>query len=281
MDTAFVMLAHRNPGQIARLCDRLSPARVVLHLDPSGAAVPPDTLPANVTLIPGRPLSWAGWTQVEATLRGFEEALGGGPEFIVTLSGQDYPLRPVAAIDAFLAEHRSSFISTFTLPFEYWGRFGGLDRAHLVNLTWRGRERIPLPIPRRLPLGMRAYGGSAFFCIRADAARHVCDLVRERPRIARFFKHTWLPIELFVPTVVANSPYAEQNINESLWHIEWPADRGSHPEVLTTAALERLRRSAAGPSTVNGPARVKLFARKFDADVDAAVLDRIDELLLS
>lgn len=280
-EVAFVVLAHKNPAQLRRLCDRLAPAPVFLHLDlNSGDAVVPRPLPENVVLLPRRPIAWAGWSQVEATLLGMRHAVASGARHVVTLSGQDYPLWPVEEVEALLAEEDASFFATRPLPFEFWGRFGGLDRVRLVNLTRKGYHRVPLPIPQRVPLAMKPYGTTAFFTMRADAARHVVDLFDTHPELVRYFKRTWLPAETAIATVFENSPYAGHNINENLWYVEWSG--GSHPKTLSGGSFDRMAQAAKGPVdwTWNGPARAKLFARKFDADLDSAVLDRIDAELL-
>jgi hypothetical protein len=63
---------------------------------------------------------------------------------------------------------------------------------------------------------------------------------------------------------VMNSPFGEHVIDDHLRHIDWGRD-SSHPKTLGVPDLERLVTSA------------KLFARKFDASVDSAILDLLDE----
>jgi hypothetical protein len=58
-------------------------------------------------------------------------------------------------------------------------------------------------------------------------------------------------------------------VNDNLRYIRWKHIKSSHPEILKTADLAELMRSGA------------LFARKFDTDVDAGILDQIDRHCLS
>ena len=282
---AFVVLAHKHPAQVARLAARLAPHPVYLHVD---AGLPDDrfatfaaAMPEHVVLVPRHRSGWASWGLVTAALEGVRAALAAGaPSHVMLLSGQDYPLRPAAEIEAFFGAHRdTSFLPHWALPNAMWGRFGGMDRLRLPQRPIRGR-RLALPLPRRLPRGIRPYGGSMYWALTADAARQVLDACARRPELVRFYRNTWIPDEMFVPTVVMNSPARERVADEALTYIRWPDAGGRHPAVLDATELEPLRAAGAGPSEVGGRARAKLFARKFDAAVAPEILDLIDGTLL-
>jgi hypothetical protein len=95
---------------------------------------------------------------------------------------------------------------------------------------------------------------------------HVQRVVETRPDVVRFFEHAFIPDELFFQTVLMNSAHAESIVDDNLRYIDWAAHPG--PKILREEDLPRLLVSD------------KLFARKFDATVDADVLDRLDEHLL-
>src|SRR5205085_5027165 len=165
--------------------------------------------PGNVKLVPRQKISWAGWSQVEATLRSFGFALGAGCRFIATLSGQDYPLWPVSEIDDFFRRNDSSFVLTRELPYSILNRFGGRDRFYFMNFTRKGYHRIPTPVPQRPPHGWRPFFGPAFFCAREDAARRMLEAATD-PRLMRYFKRTWLPVEGYAATVIENTSARER-----------------------------------------------------------------------
>jgi hypothetical protein len=87
----------------------------------------------------------------------------------------------------------------------------------------------------------------------------------------------WAVDEHYVQTALANSPRAGALIDENLWHIEWA---GAHPRTLRAADAPRLIEAGRHGSDAGGSARGKLFARKFDMDLDRVVLDRLDAELL-
>jgi hypothetical protein len=283
---AFLVLAHRGPQQLGRLVRRLlaPETAVYLHIDrrtaPNAHAEIVAALPEHEHLhrLERIPTPWSAWGPVEATLRGLETILRTRAEHVALLSGQDYPLRPASEIAAFLAAHRGrSFLATWPMPSELYGPDGGMFRLRYWHTPLR-RRRFRVPIPRRYPAGVRPYGGSAFMVLDAATARAALDFTRERADVTRFHRHIWAVDEHHLQTAVHNSPRAEAVIGENVWHMEWEPG-SAHPRTFTAPDFDRLA-AARHSSDGGGHARAKLFARKFDAQLDARILDRIDAELL-
>ncbi len=121
---------------------------------------------------------------------------------------------------------------------------------------------------RRIPGGLIPWGGAPYWCLGRDVVDHVWSLSRRNPDLIRFFEHAWTPDELFFQTIVLNSPLRDMVVNDDLRYVDWT--RPTAPAILGRLDLDALMSSG------------KLFARKFDATVDAEILDlldrRIDEL---
>jgi hypothetical protein len=117
-----------------------------------------------------------------------------------------------------------------------------------------------------------------YACLTRAAVDAVLGFAARRPDVARFYRRSWIPDEMFVPTAVMNSPAAGPVANESLSFIRWSQAGGRHPDVLGAGDLDALAGATRGPSDVGGHGRRKLFARKFD---DGRVLDLIDDRLLT
>jgi hypothetical protein len=287
MTWTALVLAHKQPEQVARLLDRLAPASRLLHV---GASADQQTFARfaegahrrDVPLVARQRSSWASWGIVAAVLEGMRLALQtSGWTHLVVLSGQDYPLHPSGAIETFLAAHpHASFIGHWSMPTRLWGPDGGMSRLRYRHRPVAGR-RLFLPIPRRLPAGLSFWGGSLWSCLTRRAVEGVLEFVRTRPDVVRFYRSAWIPDEMFVPTALMNSVVRDEVVNESLHFVRWSTPGAPHPDVLRAADLPALAAAAAGPSEVGGYARRKLFARKVDPRVDAALLDRIDAELLT
>jgi Core-2/I-Branching enzyme len=280
-DCGYIVLAHHKPRQALRLVDRLAPAPVFLHVDRGAEATVGRFLAAgavtrdHVTLLPRSRSAWASWGQVEPALAGFRGAYAQGLSHAVVLSGQDYPLVSPAEIDAFCRRHEgTSFMPYWPLPSDLWGRNGGMERVRHWHQPIR-RRRFRLPVRRRLPVGLAPYGGASWFMLARDAMGELMRFLGDRPEVARFYRRAWTPDEMFIHTALLNSPARDAIANENLWFVRWTPN-SKHPRVLTAEDAPALVKAAGQPSDTGGDARAKLFARKFDADVDAGVLDLLD-----
>jgi hypothetical protein len=275
MGLAYVISAYTNLDQVARLVrllggtdaiavhvDRKTNDREFERLRRDVSGVP------EVTLLERHACHYGGFGHVRATLKGIDDVLGRLRDFshLVLLTGQDYPIKPLAEIESFLEQRRDrSYMGTNALPSPLWSPRGGLDRVEYRYVHWRGR-RVRLPGRRTFPHGLRPFGGGAYWCLSRACVEFVARFVGERRDVVRFFRHVDVPDEIFFQTIVMNSELAPTVVNDNLRYIDW--SRGRRPAILGTDDLDALRASP------------KLFARKFDTRVDAAVLDAIDMELL-
>jgi hypothetical protein len=219
------------------------------------------------------PAYYSGFSLVRAVLNGLAEIVKEGPPpgHVVLLSGQDYPLRPAHEIDAFLAGRAGeSLVEHFHLPSDRWAdEHGGLDRIrylHYERVRYRTRMlRAPF-LRRSFPTGLEPHGGSAWCALTEEAARTLLAFGEQSPKAFRFFARVRAADELFIQTVLLNSPVRERVANETIHYIQWPG--GSHPATFGREDFPQLAASG------------KLFARKFDTQVDADILDLIDRELL-
>jgi hypothetical protein len=139
-----------------------------------------------------------------------------------------------------------------------------LDRIEDWHLIRRKALHLRLPRPRRVPAGLRPFGGGAWWAFARPVVEYVDRFVRENPAVVRFFEHVLHPSEVFFQTVVMNSPLAGSVVTDSLRYIRWE-DELANPVTLRATDLDSILGSG------------MLFARKFDASVDADVLDLLDE----
>ena len=277
VNVAYAVSAYKNPDQLARLVHRLHTGpgtRFLLHVDRKaddatyGAMVDGLADLADVVFLPRHACHWGGFGHVRASLKAIGELARSDelPDYTVLLSGQDYPIKSNGYIRDFLARGDGrSFFLHFPLPTVNWSR-GGLDRLRSWHVRYRGLH-LRLPLGRRIPGGLRPWGGSAYWIVSADALRTIADFVDANPRYVRFFEHVDIPDELFFQTILLNSAHAERCVDFRLHYTEW--SRAPAPAILGRADFPRLAESTC------------LFARKFDPAVDPDVLDLVDEHLLS
>jgi hypothetical protein len=161
-------------------------------------------------------------------------------------------------------------MEVFEMPFSWW-LHGGMNRIQNRFYFLPSRKypyvrvfRIPR-IRRKLPLDLKPYGGSGYFCLPREVVKYVVDFVEKNPSVRSFFRRAFIPDEMFFQTILMNSHYSSRISNDNKRYIKWKRSVGGHPEILTKSDFDNIKTSG------------KLFARKFDPSIDSEILNLIDQ----
>jgi hypothetical protein len=125
---------------------------------------------------------------------------------------------------------------------------------------------VTVPLKRTLPTGLVPHGGSQWWCLTRKCVAHIDRYLRENPAVIRYFRRAFIPDECLFQTVVMNSPFAERVTGVDPTLLDWTRPNPNVPRTFTFEDLPYLRQSDL------------LYARKFDAERDARVLDSLDEI---
>ena len=278
MKIAHLILCHANLDQLERLIGRLQhpDAWVYIHVD-NKAPIEPflrlQSLP-NVVLVKNRvEVYWGGYSIVQATLNGFAEILSSGIGFnyINLMSGQDYPIKSTEYIHKFLAENPGkAFMHTLSVMHEWQEAIPRITKYHLVNFHFPGRYKVEKVIntimpSRRFPGSLTPVGRSQWLTITPAQAAYIINYLADNKQFTNFFKLSWAPDEMIFQTILYNSPYKDNIVNDNLRYIDW-SQGGASPKLLTMSDADALTKSE------------KLFARKFNPATDSAILDHLDKI---
>ncbi|MEX2108314.1 MAG: beta-1,6-N-acetylglucosaminyltransferase [Solirubrobacterales bacterium] len=276
---AYIVVAHKNPGQVARLVRRLAVpgTAFLIHIDrKAGAAVEravregTEGVEACHFLKPQR-VHWAHFSQTEVALRALLALgdLGLDPGHTVLSTGQDYPIKSPEEIASRLsAESELAYVLHSSLPnMDWWPtQRGGLDRLERIYVRLPRRGLVKTPLRRRIPHDWKPYGGAANWMLGRPHRQHLQHLLRSDRRTIGYFRRTSNADELLFQTVLMNSPLRDSVVNDNLLFARWQ-DGANHPDLLGLGDLDEMLASPA------------LFARKFDSERDPGVFDAIDEQL--
>lgn len=302
MKIAYIILTHKEPKQLIRLVHRLNPEKnsFFIHIDKKVDNTVYDKMKhglnhfPNIFFLKRYRCFWGDFSLVKATIEGINTLLARKVPFdwLILLSGQDYPIKSNLQIERFLEKHQgTSFIEYFPLPnFKNdWGdENGGLDRIEywnfrLFNKRFRFTDKpldcsrevlIQLPAwpllfasKRKFPKGLSPFGGGEWWCLPRDCIEYIHSFIRRNPAFVRFFRYVHIPDEIFFQTVVLNSPFQHQVVSDNLRYIDWSPER-EDPAILDKTDFENILYSSS------------LFARKFDINRDKDILDMIDQNIL-
>ena len=285
---AFIILAHKNPAQLERLIDALNDGNSTffIHIDKKSEASAFRQLAqrnTHIASVKSVSTNWADFSLVEATLNGMKAVLE-HPfqfDFISLISGQHYPIKSNEYINDFLRETNCRTFLEFTeIPnYDRWKVRGGLYRLDKYFLGMRYHERITAKamnfissytgfLKRSFPAHMKPYAGSQWWTMDNYTLRYVMNFVKNNKDFVDYHKRMFAPDELFFHNILLN---ADDDIvlsgiaNNNLLYMNWPNLDHAHPEMLVAKDIDKIIGSDA------------LFARKFDIDQDAFILDLVDE----
>jgi len=270
MKIAYLILAHHKPQQLFRLLKHLD-GNVFVHVDRRADLSRFQNRQSNVELVTKRASGdWGGFGIVEATLNLMRCALETHSDRFVLLSGADYPIKPVSDFYDFLsARPDQEFLNAADLLQEWPGAEIRYAHAYFENPSLNKAVRkfkklTKVPLPKvQLPLNVRMYGGSQWWCLSRPAVDAVVRFFDRESTLSQLFSRMLLPDEHFVQTILMNSRLKERVMNNNLRFIDFV---GAHPRVLQTNDYDMLIKQEA-----------MFWARKFDDSVDSEVLDRLDE----
>jgi len=222
---------------------------------------------------------WGSYNQIRATLHLIEAANAKGKyDYHTLLSGQDLPIKPIAAFKKYLDAHRGTeYMMNFKLPSPAnWGGNGGFDRMHYywidalipkysytfgkINGLIHRTQNI-FGYKRKVPFDL--YGGANWFTLSGKAIEYIVTYLKDNPSFLKHFKWSRCADEMIAQTLILNSPFKEKVVNDDLRFVDW-ATGPEFPKILRAADHERMAQ-----------AETKFFGRKFDEKVDAAIIETI------
>jgi hypothetical protein len=217
-------------------------------------------------------------------------------DWIVYLSAQDYPVRPLKSFEDLLATSgydgflrswnalgtntpwgrpRQGFHRYF---YQYrdapaWSRPGlrllrslnGVQPWMHIHLVYGQRVGIRRPAPFRP--GLECHAGTQWSTLSRACAEHVLEQVRGGSPVVEWLRRTICPDEALIQTLLVNSGRFRL-CNDDLRYADFAGSKKSgSPRVLTVRDLSAVTSGS------------HYFARKFDAGQDGVVLDRLDEVV--
>lgn len=277
------MLAHKNIEQLDRLLSRLSKNfDIYLHLDKKWT-IDENYFKkySNVYLTKRYTINWGSYQQVQADAELFFDAYKRDYDYYLLLSGQDLPIKSNQSIIDFLENNKEySFVDYEAFPKKAWVKDfnGGFTRVNYYYGFDFKRNSLGFVLKKLLAAvriiqkvtglkrklqPVKYYGGWNWVNLNRSAMTHIINFLNTNPSFLKSFKYTLCGDEVWIQTALMNSNRDEiKVINKELRYTDW---RGclENPKVLTMEHLEELKESQ------------DLFARKFDPDVDNAIIDRM------
>lgn len=211
-------------------------------------------------------------------------------EWLIYISGQDYPTQPISKIEEYLANTEyDGFIQYWDVAsrsaqnnlnryfyqyyrFPEWTRWLLKKISIIQNFTpihYYFTYGLLVGIPAKsTPFNDKfiCYRGSQWHTLSRKCIYFIKDFVSSHPEIVNYYRKTIVPDESFIQTILVNSNLFKL-CNDYKRFIEFlPGE--SHPRILTSKDYSTIS---------NGSFH---FARKFDLDKDPEIFNMLDNLIL-
>lgn len=290
---AYLILAHKNLGQLRKLVGLLDDARndIYIHVDAKNKEFNPaewtDVCKHSLLkFLPGRiDVRWGGVSMMRSELALLKCAAGTDTyDYYHLLSGMDLPIKSQDVIHDFFDAHRGKeFVSLWELKKSTFTRFNyftlfpegeGAFRTRILNHIFKG---LQMCLGIRINRGIEFHFGSQWFSITHEFA---CYVIEKERWLEKVFRHTSTCDEIFLPTLICNSPFrdrlfvptavkSQKEVNMSnMRFIDWTRGESiRHPWTFRCGDLPLLESVE------------HMWARKFDENVDSEIIDLIYERL--
>lgn len=274
MRHAILIHAHRLPEQFGRLCAALRHPDfdIYANIDAKSDIQPFRDAAPQVKFITNRiNIKWGHWSQVEATLNSMRCIADSGNDYgyVIFISGQDYPVRPLDEIAEFLDMAGQEFIGTSSKSVTDKKEFRRLEKRYTKRWLFLCRKS-PLSVFNKtlhfLPDKKHIfpfYKGSSWWNLTFDCVLYILNFVKTHPAIVRSYCRSLCPDEIFFQSLLHASPFKDRLVDRIFRYMDWSAGE-SGPRTLTVADFEAIISSDAW------------FARKVDIAKDAKLADMLD-----
>ena len=302
MQKNYLILAHKNPLQLSRMIERLDDgaSKFFIHLD---AKTPIEPFAAclegaHIRFIePRERCVWGDFSIVRATIHLMEAASKEQGVFIL-MSGQDYPIQSQGYINAFLENNKGfDFIEIEPLEEKWKPKMvkDKLEHYHILHSEERGHSNCYAPfahcsvfqklrtlthllkgrlsrknfrllcsLPKRVAPFERQYAGSQFWAFSERTFYAVLNYIREhKAALEGYYKYTSSPDEIYFHSVLMNLVAKDSTIKlkEQITYVNYFRKNN----VFVSEDFDKLTSE-----------KGKLFARKFDTDIDIEILNKLD-----
>lgn len=248
---------------------------IYLHIDRK-SSIDESDLPPRVNVCKLKKIYWGAWEHLWCFVHLMTVAQQEGKyDYFHLVSGQDYFATSPEKFDQILGNNGYSYIGLFPIPNPNWGWEGGekilryktfssyMDirktLPRLVNKLYYIVQKL-LRITQPLP-DWELYGGSVYCSLHSDFVRWITTN-KEATTFLEHLRNTTCAEEVYLSTLIMNSPYREKCLSKNLRYDDWSVEPA--PKFLDASDYLKIITSGC------------LFCRKLDYIKSKALLNMLD-----
>jgi hypothetical protein len=296
----YAVFAHDKPNAVLRLAHTIlgevPESRVVVHYSASSGSFPKCS-DARITSVENpAAVQYARYSMTDMMLRTFQQIRRDRfpNEWIINLSGQCYPVKPLEDLQRMLANSQADAILRND---RITRRDSKLHERYAFSYRVLRERPLPFPLnvrqvrglvnraqpfvrlksmPRLSLVGFRAertiydlvpdvYHGTQWSVLSGTAADRLMQILEDDPELISVYQKSLCSDESLIATVLLNAPDLRV-ANSDVTFADWSGVKSSSPRTLSTKDLPAIERSG------------KWFARKIEPREHDGLRDALDEL---
>ncbi|MDF2188470.1 beta-1,6-N-acetylglucosaminyltransferase [Paraflavitalea sp. CAU 1676] len=312
LEINYLILAHKGPRQMARMFEKLETgcSNFYIHIDKDVDIAPFKkelNHYANVYFLQEEQrvsAIWADIGMVQATINCMRQVIAHQRTgYCVLISGQDYPIRSTQYRSEFLtAQYGINFVQGHPILPDGCPELGSrrinrykvnlsksrndllvfpsiYDREFYRKFTFKSfltlakrrdikacLELIPKTLQKRkFPAYLQPFSGSQWWALPMETIYLIENFIHEHPDYLSYHQYTFAPDEIFFQSIIYSLVNSDL-IREEITYVNWSQNTNG-PLLLQEEHFEEI---------ICQGGNNKLFARKFDIDLDSRILDLID-----
>lgn len=277
---AYLIMAHSQFDLLKKIIQALDfeGHDIYVHIDKKVKELPDteafyDCVSASVLYFTKKRINvqWGGFSQIRAELLLMKECCKKKYSYVHLISGADLPLKPAYKIyDFFENSGGKNFLDVsgsdnWSVEMTQWYTVFNENKYH-SSLLASIREKF-LWLQKKAHYQRSTYKqenivkGSQWFSLTQNTIKYILE---NKKRIWKTFLFTYAPDEMFIPTILYGTEYYKlvSEKYHNMRYIEWDGKSRS-PKIFTISDFEAIMSSEA------------LFARKFSADIDSEIIERV------
>lgn len=269
MKIAYLITAFANFRHLERLIESLDDTDVefYIHIDKKSKLPQQLKEAPNIHYIPRIKVWWGGFSHLQAILNLMKAALTSQPDYLVLLSGGDYPIRSRQTLYRML-EQGGEYINIekgfstskpeARLKYHYFDAFDRRSKSPKTKFYFF-LERVIRQVYTKKNYPFReVYHGSTWWALSRACATYMLEYLENNPEFLNFFKTCWCPEECMPHTIIGNSEFYTR-VKHDLTYTDWSVKPGPANINMDHIRLFEKQKIFKGRSGDVEP----VFARKF------------------
>jgi len=282
MDIAYCIICHKNTNILRTTVDILGKGNkdIYIHVDKKANIEDFYEYKDKVHFIKERiDITWASYSQIEATLLLLKEVVKKAYDYVCLLSGDCLPLKNSDEIKEILTKNKGKeFIGIQKKPdelelennikYEHSDLYLKRYKSILESVMFKIERQVAVPkLNSWYKLLPKLYKGANWFCISSELCNYILKYLQENKWYSEAFKSSFCGDEVFFQTIIMNSKFKDKIYNYNagyddnhmaLRYIDWNSGP-EYPKILTEDDFINIKESENGDC---------IFARKFNENID-------------